>query len=79
MCCPIEDINPVSQPIAIVCLVMNVFFPGIGTWINACLGENTAPGVLYGFLQILTAPLLFGWLWAIIYGIKIIEVSSKYH
>ncbi|TNV75128.1 hypothetical protein FGO68_gene1981 [Halteria grandinella] len=79
MCCPYEDINPTSQPLAITCLVLNVFFPGVGTLVNACLGERVAAGLLYGLLQILMAPLLIGWIWSIIYGVRIVEVSSKSH
>ena len=77
MCCPAEDINPTNGLMAIVCLILNVFLPGVGTIVNACLGVRVAPGVMYGILQMLTTPLLVGWVWAIIYGIKIVQLSGE--
>ena len=58
-------------------LILNIFFPGVGTMINGCLGPRRGPGILYGFLQLLTAALLIGWVWSIIYGLRILEVSKK--
>ena len=71
-CCPDEDINPTNPPLAFVCLLLNIFLPGFGTLLNACLGVRVLPGLMYGFLQILLTPLIIGWVWSIIYGIKIV-------
>jgi TM2 domain-containing membrane protein YozV len=79
MCCPEETINPTNTVMGIVCLVLNIFFPGIGTMVNGCLGVHCSTGIIYGILQLLTAPLLIGWIWSIIYGIKILQLSGKDH
>ena len=48
--------------------------------INGCCGYHCATGILYGILQLLTACLIVGWVWSIVYGVKIMQVSgSKYH
>eukprot|EP00347_Sterkiella_histriomuscorum_P017463 403349270 len=62
---------------ATFCLVLNIFLPGFGTMLNACMGVHVAQGLLYGLLQILLAPLLIGWVWSIVYGIKIVQLSGK--
>ena len=76
-CCSEEDINPTNAAMATVCLILNIFLPGFGTILNACLGVRVLPGLIYGFLQILLAPILIGWVWSIIYGIKIMQRSGK--
>lgn len=54
--------------------IVNIFFPGIGTIINAvaCGSVNTT-GVIIGIVQILTCWLLLGWIWSIIWGWFIYE------
>ena len=76
-CCSEEDINPTNAAMASVCLILNIFLPGFGTILNACLGVRVLPGLIYGFLQILLTPILIGWVWSIIYGIKIVQRSGK--
>lgn len=49
-CCSEEDINPTNAAMAIVCLILNIFLPGFGTILNACLGVRVLPGLIYGFL-----------------------------
>ena len=77
MCCPAEDINPTNTIMATVCLILNIFLPGFGTMLNACMGVHVMAGLLYGICQVLLTPLLIGWVWSIIYGIKIVQCSGK--
>ena len=77
MCCSEEDINITNPFMATACLILNIFLPGIGTIVNACSGVQICPGLLWGILQILTAPILIGWIWSIFYGIQIVEVAGK--
>ena len=78
MCCPDDAINKTSIQSATICLVFNILLPGVGTIINAFLGDNNyGPGLLIGIIQILTVPIfLIGWIWSIIYGVKIMNKSK---
>eukprot|EP00347_Sterkiella_histriomuscorum_P014763 403359625 len=77
MCCPEETINPMNTCMATLCLVLNIFIPGSGTILNACCGRHCAAGVLYGVCQFFLTVLLIGWIWSIMYGIKILQKSGK--
>ena len=78
MCCPNEAIHPIDKTMALVCLLLNVLIcPGLGTMIHACMGPSAGMGILYGILQFLTTPFfLLGWIWSIVYGVKIVQKSS---
>ena len=77
MCCPDDKINPTNAVMATLCLLLNIFLPGVGTILNGCLGVHFVEGLCYGLLQILLTPLLIGWIWSIVYGIKIVQLSGK--
>ena len=80
MCGDEHSINVVSPGMATVCLVLNIFFPGLGTIINGLSGHKVCPGVLFGFLQFFLTPLfLVGWIWGIVYGVRIVGVANKHH
>lgn len=52
----------------------NFFIPGIGTLLAVCFGHRgTNLQLLVAFLQLVTAPLLIGWIFSIIWGIIIIR------
>ena len=81
MCCDDHSINEMDKNMALVCLILNIFIPGIGTIINGATGHNHV-GIVYGILQFfLTGFFLIGWVWSIIYGVKIVNRSAKgdYH
>lgn len=64
---------------AYLCVFLNCFFPGVGSIINACMNEkDRSKGVRIGLLQILTFPIVIGWIWSIIYGFKILSLSKKH-
>ena len=69
MCCEewIASIPSVSACSAAFVFILNVFFPGVGTLVLACLGPSISCGSQFcvGMLQILLFPFLIGWIWAI--------------
>lgn len=74
-------------PLAIIFCIFNVCLPGLGTLLGAlcvlCCGttkhDTKERGVKYGvgaaFLQIITTPLIFGWIWSIKYGVCMVQDS----
>lgn len=80
MCCPDHVIRIVDPDISTLCLILNIFIPGAGTILNAFAdSQQRFIGVLLGILQFLTTPLmLIGWVWAIVYGVKIVNKSKYY-
>ena len=75
MCCP--PVNPTNFPMAVFCLVMNIILPGTGTMINGCFGRVCCDLLITGFLQLLTAVFLVGWIWSIWYGIRILGAAAS--
>ena len=80
MCCPDEAIHRIDPTMAIVCLLLNIFIcPGLGTMVHACMGHDAGQGIIYGLLQFLTTPFfLVGWIWSIVYGVKIVQKSGHH-
>ena len=70
-----DSIVKVDKTMAIVLLILNIFFPGLGTLINACMGDGGVVGdqIIVGILQWLTAICIFGWIWAIWWGIIMVQ------
>ena len=65
-----ESIVSTDKTMAIVLLILNIFFPGLGTLINAFMGDGVVGDqVLVALLQWLTAICIVGWIWAIWWGI----------
>eukprot|EP00347_Sterkiella_histriomuscorum_P002934 403366230 len=61
--CPPEMITSTGTGLAVICLLFNIFIPGVGTMINACAGtQYVGKGICYGLLQMLLAGLLIGWI-----------------
>lgn len=59
-------------------LILNIFFPGWGTMVSACLGsECRTATVLLGLLQLILAPLIIGWVWSIIWGLGLRKKAIK--
>lgn len=63
---------------AMMCFVINWFFPGVGTIIAGIIDndDDTVPNIVMGVLQLLTAPILIGWIWAIWWGYMILKRNS---
>ena len=77
--CPPEMFHPVSPGLACLFLILNIFFPGVGTMVHACFGPHVARGICYGLLQMLLAPTLVGWVWSIVYGMQIVSSSTMHY
>ena len=72
-----DSVVKLDKGLAIVCLILNIIFPGVGTMISACTGSKfNQLALIYGILQLLTAFLIVGWIWSIVQGIWILEKSS---
>ncbi len=67
----LETIPSVSTCMAGLVLIINIFLPGLGTLLLACLGPSftCTTQTCVGILQILTAPFIIGWIWSIYWGI----------
>ena len=76
MCC--TPPNPTNPCMAILMLIMNIIIPGTGTMLNGCFGYVCYELVIIGFLQLITAPILVGWIWSIWYGVLICGGSAAY-
>ena len=79
--CFIDDIYPVRYPFPCLILTFNIFLPGVGTMIQACqfrLGFKCSTFLL-GWLQLITFPLLFGWVWAIYHAVLVERKTKEYY
>ncbi len=66
----------VSKDLAITVLILNIFIPGTGTLLLACTTDTHFNHfMIVGLLQFLSAGLIIGWIWSIVYGIKIVQKS----
>ena len=71
------ELPVMPKGLAIVLLVINIFFPGIGTILASALGNECRPfNILVGLLQILTAGIIIGWVWSIWWGLIMVEKSN---
>ena len=77
----LATIRPTNRFCSFVIFLINLFFPGIGTMFNQCCcgkGQFSGFGVCIGFLQLLLAPILIGWIWSIWWGVEIMRRSGVY-
>ncbi|XP_064622890.1 uncharacterized protein LOC135485086 [Lineus longissimus] len=89
----LRDCIPIMpKSAAIVCFLLNILVPGLGTFFSAfslmCCGRTRPIGTdilscfmnncWAGLLQLLSTPvLLVGWIWSIIWGLVFLELSAK--
>jgi hypothetical protein len=70
------DIPSLPKGLALILLILNIFFPPIGTFLLVCVGDVFRPKqILVGLLQMLLICVLIGWIWAVWWGILIMEKS----
>jgi uncharacterized membrane protein YqaE (UPF0057 family) len=68
------DIPSLPKGLGIILLILNIFFPPIGTFLLGCVGNGCRPKqLLVGILQLLTLGILIGWIWSVWWGILIME------
>lgn len=72
-----DTIQPVKKGWATILLILNIFFPGVGTLLNAIMGSGIkVTGLMIGGLQLLLSAGLIGWLWSIYWGVLMYEKAS---
>ncbi|XP_077866207.1 protein stum homolog [Saccoglossus kowalevskii] len=78
-------------PIAIICCLLNIFTPGVGTFISAftvfCCGKTANPerhpcidfwmNICSALLQIILFPVIVGWIWSIFWGMTFVTLSGE--
>ncbi|CAD5115550.1 DgyrCDS4514 [Dimorphilus gyrociliatus] len=81
---------PMPLSVAVICLILNIIIPGLGTLLEAvclcCFTKNFSPkekifgfftNVFIGLLQMALVPLLcIGWIWSILWGVALIGASN---
>jgi len=73
-----KDFYPsVSIGVAIVILLINVFFPGLGTMFIGCIsGKYTGYWICIGLCQMLLAFIIIGWIWAIFTAVMLLTKAE---
>ncbi|XP_023649115.2 protein stum homolog [Paramormyrops kingsleyae] len=80
-------------PVAVICLFLNTFVPGLGTFVSAftvlCGARTDLPdrhvccvfwlNVAAAFIQILTAIVMVGWIMSIFWGMDMVILASMCH
>ena len=77
------------SPLHIVCLILNIFLPGWGTMVSACAcvhatkdekGKTFNCGTFAdGMIQFYLSPLIFGWVWSIVFGIALYKKGRDFN
>ena len=61
-----------SETAALICLIVNIFFPSFGTFLSACLDKKGFNCSAFGLaiIQALLASVIIGWIWAVVHSFK---------
>ena len=73
-----KRVSKVPEPFHIVCLVLNIILPGVGTLVAIFAQEKkkfVVDKVIIGIVQLITAPFIVGWLFSIFWGWLIYQRS----
>ena len=67
----------VEKNLALVILILNIIFPGLGTLITAFVaGEFNVTVLLVAIAQAFLACILVGWIWSILHGVWVYNKSK---
>ena len=72
----VAEIPFTSTLAAIVLLLLNIFFPGVGTIIMSFMGGFKVNTLLCGILQLVLAFIIVGWIWSIYWGILCLQKAK---
>ena len=68
----VDHCQPTPPIIAIISLILNIFFSGWGTILNGLMGPVIDPiQIVIGVIQLITAICVVGWVWSIVWGVII--------
>lgn len=60
---------------AFIIIIINVFWPGLGTAISGCVGTKTSGAtILLGILQMFL--LFIGWIWGIVWSVNLYKKAK---
>jgi hypothetical protein len=68
------SIPRLPAPWHIICLILNILIPGLGTIAGAILSDSSGvrtAGIVCGIAQFITTPILIGWIWSVVWGLYI--------
>lgn len=84
-----KSIPYMPMPVAVLLCVLNVVTPSIGTFLSGLMvfcwgpseyanrGQTLAWSLLTGLLQLITLPLIVGWIWSIKWGVAFVQESMN--
>ncbi|XP_043202974.1 protein stum homolog isoform X1 [Amphibalanus amphitrite] len=84
-----KSIPYMPMPVALLLCVLNVVTPSIGTFLSGlmvfCWGPSEYPtrretlcwSLLTGLLQLITLPIVVGWIWSIKWGVAFVQESMS--
>eukprot|EP00347_Sterkiella_histriomuscorum_P014037 403362400 len=74
-----KTVKKVEKPLHLILFIINIFFPGLGTCISACVnkgGSFSLETLVVGLLQMFLCWLFIGWIWSIWWGYLIYKKSD---
>ena len=75
-CCK-DAVMKVDPTLGMVCLILNILFSGVGTFINACAGEKfNGMTLVFGLVQFFFGWTIIPWIWSIVFGIWIYQKAN---
>ncbi len=77
----VTNVPQVGNVWSYVCLILNIFLPGTGTMLCACVGDANLnkTQIAVGIVQLLTAVYFIGWCFSIYWGYLIVKKSKGEH
>ena len=79
MCGPLHEasIPKLEKQQAIIVLIINIFFfPGLGTILAGVWAGGENKCIVVGIIQMILAPIIVGWIWAIVTSCAIYKKST---
>ena len=87
--CEGSAVFTLKSPWHIICLVMNILLPGWGTMLSASVcvhavkdserGKCSCGTFTDGMFQFYLSPIIFGWIWSIVFGIALYRKGRDFN
>ena len=66
-----------KKPIAIVAMVLNIIFPGVGTLVACVTANKTFEGLkCFAMMWLMCFAFFVGWVWSIVHGVQLFMKAS---